>query len=275
MGRASRNAVRERCGTRSARPALDQPFRASIVVPVYRDPERIGATVARIRDELTPRLGSIQIVIVDDGSQDGSAEAAVDAGADQVLVQPTNQGKGAAVRRGMLAAHGRTVVFTDADLSYGPAQIERLVEAIEDGWDVVVGNRFHVDTRQIVAAPRLREIGGRVVNAATRLVVDGRYEDTQCGLKAFRADVAQELFRQVRVDGFAFDVELFLLAERYGLSLHEVAVEVENSERSTVRVARDATRLFVDLARIWADDARGRYALEPGALAALAAGPTR
>lgn len=263
-----------RRATRSPRPALREPFRASVVVPVYHDPDRIGATVSRIREELTSLLGPIEIIVVDDGSADGSAEEAAAAGADQVLVQPVNQGKGAAVRRGMLAAHGRTVVFTDADLSYGPAQIQRLVATVEDGWDVVVGNRYHDDTRQIAAAPRLREVGGRVVNAATRLVLDGRYEDTQCGLKAFRADVARVLFGHLRVDGFAFDIELFLLVERYGLSLCEVAVEVENSERSTVRVARDAARLFVDLGRIRMDDARGRYAIEPGALALLAAGPT-
>lgn len=275
MGRAARAAVRARTSTRTRRGAPSGSVRASIVVPVYRDPERIGGTVARIRDELTPLLGPVEIVVVDDGSGDGSAEAARAAGADQVLVQPVNRGKGAAVRRGMLAATGRTLVFTDADLSYGPAQIARLVEAIEDGWDVVVGDRHHDETRQLVAAPWLREAGGRVVNAATRLVVHGRYRDTQCGLKAFRSDVARIIFAQTLVDGFAFDVEVFLLVERYGLSLLEVPVEVENSERSTVRVARDAARLFVDLARIRLDDARGRYAPEPGVLASLArvAGP--
>ena len=120
-----------------------------------------------------------------------------------------------------------------------------------------------------MATSALREVGGRVINAATRLVLRERFDDTQCGLKAFRADVAELVFSRSRVDGFAFDVELLMLADRYGLSVLEVPVELENSGRSTVRVARDASRLLVDLARIRMDMARGRYSVDPAELALL------
>ncbi|MBL8777939.1 MAG: glycosyltransferase [Acidimicrobiales bacterium] len=235
--------------------------RLSVVVPAYRERDHIADAVAALREALEPvRVdGGLEIVIVDDGSGDGTADAARAAGADLVLEQPENRGKGAAVRRGVLDSHGRTVAFTDADLSYSPDQLLRLLAAVEDGWDVVVGSRRHEDTTTLVRAGRLRELGGRAINLLTQAVLLGQYRDTQCGLKAFRSDVAQLLFGRSRVDGFAFDVELFHLAERYRLSLTEVPVSVANSSRSTVRVARDALHLVRDLFRIrrWAK--QGRY----------------
>ena len=176
------------------------------------------------------------------------------AGADQVIVQPVNRGKGAAVRAGVLAAHGRTVAFTDADLAYTPDQIVGLVEEVEAGWDVVVGSRKHDHTRTLVRAGRLREIGGRVINWLSHVVLLGHYRDTQCGLKAFRSDAAKRIFELSRVDGFSFDIEVFAIVERSGLALTEVPVTVANTTRSTVSVSRDALRLVRDLFRIrrWA-----------------------
>ena len=106
-------------------------------------------------------------------------------------------------------------MFTDADLAYGPAQAAALVARVEDGFDMVVGSRRHTDTRTLVRNGRLREIGGRLVNLATHALLLGQYRDTQCGLKAFRSDVARRLFAASTLNGFAFDVELFHLAERW------------------------------------------------------------
>ena len=135
--------------------------------------------------------GGLEVVVVDDGSTDGTARRGPLAGADQVIVLPVNRGKGAAVRAGMLAARGRTLAFTDADLSYSPDHLVDLLEQVESGWDVVVGSRRHDDTTTLVRARRVREIGGRAINLLTRLVLLGKYRDTQCGLKAFRSDVAR------------------------------------------------------------------------------------
>lgn len=234
--------------------------RLSVVVPAYREADRIGTTVGRLRTELGPAVdGDLEIVVVDDGSGDATADAARTAGADAVVVLPRNRGKGAAVRAGVAVATGRTVAFTDADLSYAPAQVAGLLAEVEDGWDVVVGNRSHTDTATLVRARRVREVGGRLVNLATHVVLLGAYRDTQCGLKAFRSDVARSLFGRSRIDGFAFDVELFHLAERDGLSVREVPVEVANADRSSVRAVRDGLRLGRDLARIVANGRAGRY----------------
>ena len=281
---------------RVQRPPSPGSYRLTVVVPAYREGGRIGETVRRLRKDLAvldtvadplldqrndpgPGDGSgealepLEIVVVDDGSDDGTALEARAAGADQVIVLPTNRGKGAAVRAGMLAARGRTVAFTDADLSYAPDHLLELLGPIEAGWDVVVGSRRHDDTTTLVRARRLREIGGRAINLLTRIVLLGKYRDTQCGLKAFRSDVARVIFAHSRIDGFAFDVEVFHLIEAYQLSLSEVPVRVVNSSRSTVHVVWDALRTIRDLflVRSWAG--RGGYDLAPDEVALVARTP--
>jgi len=255
--------VRVDLDRRRTRPASPGEVRLSVIVPAYRE-DRIAHTVRRLREglEKVDREGGIEIVVVDDGSHDGTAELAEQGGADVVIRQPVNRGKGSAVRAGMLAARGRTLVFTDADLSYSPDQILTILQTVEDGWDVVVGSRRHTETVALVREGRLREIGSRGINVLTKVVLLGEHRDTQCGLKAFRSDVARLIFTHSHVDGFAFDVEVFHLVERYKLSLTEVPVRVENQSRSTVHVARDAVRLVLDLFRIRRWDLQGVYAVE-------------
>jgi putative flippase GtrA len=236
-------------------------LRLSVIVPAYDEADRIGDTVRRLADGLAGAAadGGVEIVVVDDGSHDATADAALAAGASQVVVQPRNRGKGAAVRAGVAAARGRTLVFTDADLAYDPAQVLRVLAPVEDGWDVVIGDRRHPDSRPLTAPSRLRAGGSRAINWLGYAVLLGSYRDTQSGLKAFRSDVARFLFARSRVDGFAFDIEVLHLVERHQLSLTVVPVDVTNSARSTVRVARDAARLVTDLFRIRHWSAAGLY----------------
>jgi len=237
-------------------------MRLTVVVPAYMEQGRIATTVTRLWLDLHAVAvhGGLEVLVVDDGSTDATAAQAESAGA-VVVRHEVNRGKGAAVRSGVLAARGRTIAFTDADLAYAPDQIPGLVSLVEEGWDVVVGSRRHTDTTTLVRARRLREIGGRGINLLTRAVLLGQYRDTQCGLKAFRSDVARLIFTHTRVDGFAFDVEVFHLIERYHLTLAEVPVRVENSSSSTVRVVRDALRLVRDLFRVRQWSVEGRYDL--------------
>jgi len=253
--------VRDEQARRVDRGPAPGDARLSVVIPAYGEAGRIGGVIARLRDELGA-AGPIEIIVVDDGSKDGTADAARTGGADQVIAQPVNRGKGAAVRAGMLAAKGRTVAFTDADLAYPPAQLLDLLAQVESGWDVVVGSRRHVETSTLVRARRLREITGRGFNRLTLLVLLGQYRDTQCGIKAFRSDVARLLFGHAAIDRFAFDVELFHLTERYRLSLTEVPVTVVNTDASTMRVGPDAVRMVLDLFRIRRAGSRGDYELQ-------------
>jgi dolichyl-phosphate beta-glucosyltransferase len=255
--------VRSDLDRRRVRPAPEGWYRLSVVVPAFGEGERIAHTVGRLRAALEKidRDGGVEIIVVDDGSDDDTVEQAREAGADHVLRHDVNRGKGAAVRTGVLAARGRTIAFIDADLAYSPDQLLSLLAEVEAGWDVVTGSRRHTETTTLVRAGRLREIGGRGINLLTRAVLLGQYRDTQCGLKAFRADVARQIFEHSRIDGFAFDVEVFFLVEQYHLSLAEVPVRVENSTRSTVRVVRDAARLVRDLFRIRSWAHQGLYDL--------------
>lgn len=264
----NRRAVLSRVGADRRHPLPRPPaqgtFRLSVVIPAYLESERIEHSLARLRTALAGIDGErgIEVIVVDDGSSDDTAERAR-AAADQVIVLPTNQGKGAAVRAGALVARGRTIAFIDADLSYPPEQLLRLLAEVEGGFDVVVGSRKHVEATTLVRGRRLRELSGRVFNALTLAVLLGHYRDTQCGIKAFRSDVARLLFSRARIDGFAFDVELFHLIEHYRLSLREVPVALANTERSTVRVGLDAVRMVRDLGRVrrWAK--QGRYDVVP------------
>jgi dolichyl-phosphate beta-glucosyltransferase len=245
-------------------------------VPAYGEADRIGDTVRRLSEHLADVAadGGVEIVVVDDGSPDATADAALAAGAAQVVVQPHKRGKGAAVRAGVAAARGRTVVFTDADLAYGPDQIPPVLAAVEDGWDVAIGDRRHPSSTTLAPPSRLRAWGSRAVGWWGYAVLLGSFRDTQCGLKGFRSDVARFLADRARVDGFAFDIELLHLVERHQLSLIEVPVAVTNSSRSTVRMARDTARLTIDLLRIrhWsavgAYEADGDFAAAPAPLGA-------
>lgn len=263
--RATRNRRRlsRRTLFEQRRPAARGPapgsLRLTVVIPAYCEGHRIAASVVRVREALAELASQdLEIVVVDDGSPDDTAVQARSV-ADQVLVMPANKGKGAAVRHGMLAGHGRTLAFTDADLSYPPEQLLRLLREVEAGWDVVVGSRKHVDATELVQGRRLRELSGRVFNLLTFIVLLGKYRDTQCGLKAFRSDIGQELFSRTRIDRFAFDVEIFHLVERCGFSLKEVPVTLQHSQTSTVRVGIDAMRMVRDLMRIRCHGRRGAY----------------
>lgn len=233
-------------------PPSDGSVRFSVVIPAYREEARIASTIAAVRAELADidADGGLEIVVVDDGSGDGTTDAALAAGADQVVTLPRNRGKGAAVRAGMRSSRGRAVAFTDADLAYHPRHLRVLLGEIEQGWDVVIGNRRHPDSTGRIGGG-LRAVGSRIVNRLAAIVLLATPLDTQSGLKGFRGDVARALFAVTRIDGFAFDIEVLHLVERREWSLHEIPVHLEDTGGgSTVRILNDVVRLTADLLRV-------------------------
>lgn len=243
------------------RPLVDGRCRLSVVIPAFREAERLGTTVRAIAAELADIHGDggLEIIVVDDGSGDTTADAGLDAGADQVIILPENRGKGAAVRAGMLASTGRVVAFTDADLAYDPPHLRRLLETVESGWDVAIGNR-RLPESVVERSSGVRRVGSSLVNRLSGAVLLAAPTDTQCGLKGFRGDVARALFARTTVDGFAFDIEVLHLTERTQLSLAEIPVTLDESgATSTVSVVRDMIRLMADMLRIRVRATRGAY----------------
>lgn len=232
-----------------------------MVVPAYREAGRIGNTVTALRAALATvdAEGGAEILVVDDGSDDGTAGAARAAGADIVVEFGVNRGKGEAIRAGMRASSGEVVAFTDADLAYAPNQLVALLGEVEGGADMAVGDRRHPDSVAVTAPSGLRRAGSLVVGLLRGMLRLGRGRDTQCGLKAFSRPAAGAVLDASVMDRFSFDIEVLLLADRLGMEVRQVPVEVVNSDASSVRVVSDGWELVRDMCRIRARALLGRY----------------
>jgi glycosyltransferase involved in cell wall biosynthesis len=232
----------------------------SIVLPCFDEAERLPGTLAAYLAHFPPSRAEVELIVVDDGSSDGtSAIADQIAAADQrvrVVRTPHNHGKGYAVRVGVQAAQGELVVFTDADGSYGPEQLERVVAALDQA-PVAIGARL--GSQAGTGSPLLRRLASPVFNRVMRLLLGLPFHDTQCGLKGFRRDAAEALFQRARVDGFAFDAEALLVARRLGFEVVEVPVTAEDRQGSKVRVGGDALRMLADVWKVRRAAARGVY----------------
>jgi dolichyl-phosphate beta-glucosyltransferase len=231
----------------------------SIVLPCLDEAERLPGTLAAYLAHFPPGRSEVELIVVDDGSTDGTTVIAdqIAAADPRVLVMRTirNHGKGYAVRTGIQAAQGELVVFTDADGSYGPEQLERVVAALAAA-PVAIGARLG---SQAGAGPPLRRLASRVFNRVMRLLLGLPFTDTQCGLKGFRRGAAEAVFRRARVDGFAFDAEALLVARRLGIEVVEVPVRAEERQGSTVRLGGDALRMLGDVWRVRRAAAAGAY----------------
>ena len=217
----------------------------SLIIPMRNEAGRIGATLSALAASSVCE-GDLELVLVDDGSTDGTADAAEAAlGAagiahGKVVRQGSNRGKGAAVREGMLLATGANRVFVDADLSVTPEDVERCFRTLEDGRaDVVYGTRAHPDSRVVRRQPALRVASGRAFNLWVRAIGLTAERDTQCGLKGATASAVADVVAPLTIDGFAFDVEMLVRAERAGLRTVAVPVRWAHVADSHVLPLRD------------------------------------
>ncbi len=237
------------------RRSRDEPTPArSLVIPMYRERSRIRRTLAELAASARLARGT-ELILVDDGSDDDTRQVALDEVRDLdldgvVMTQP-HLGKGAAVATGMLAARGAVVAFTDADLSTGVADIDACVTRVEAGGaDVVVGTRSHPDSRVAFGGSPLRKVTGWSFNCLVRRVGLTSLQDTQCGLKGFRREAVRPLFHELRIRGFAFDIEVLARAQHLGLRVAELPVDWAHVPASRVRIARDAPRMLLDVLRV-------------------------
>lgn len=226
----------------------------SVVVPAYNEEKRIGFSLFRIKEYLQSRHLSSEIILVDDGSTDRTAEVSreiMEGYPDfRVITLPQNRGKGAAVRAGMLQARGELVLFTDADLSTPIEELEKFMPLIREGYDLVIGCRALPESVIKERQSWLREHLGKCFNLLVRLLVLRGFRDTQCGFKLFRKEAAREIFFRLETEGFAFDVEALLLARRLGFRVAQVPVVWINHPQSRVRLVRGSLSMFIDLLKI-------------------------
>jgi len=235
----------------------------SVVIPAYNEARRLPRTLAAWTEFFAAQPYAAEVLVVDDGSRDNTAQVAQETPGIQLLKQPANRGKGAAVRRGMRAATGRFAFYVDADLNVSPPHLTRALELFEArGCDLVIGSRqLSAYAAQERSVGRL--VAGGLVQVTRRSLVLPVIRDTQCGFKGFRREIGRAIFDRARIDGFAFDIEALFLARRLGCAIVEMPVETTYQAESTFDVSRHLKPFLKDIVAIRRNALRGVYDQAP------------
>ncbi|MBM4054296.1 MAG: glycosyltransferase family 2 protein [Planctomycetes bacterium] len=236
----------------------------SIVIPAYNEEERILPSLRSICAYLSRQDYSSEVIVVDDGSVDNTVKKInefLNSNEGIILIKNNkNKGKGYSVKRGMLAAKGQYVFFTDADLSTPIEEVDKCLPYLNaKGYDVIIGSRSIPGADIIIHQPWYREKMGKIFNFIIRLVLMGGLIDTQCGFKGFKRDVARKVFDKCRIAGFAFDVEVLYLSKKFGFKIKELPIRWRNSILSKVSPVRHSLQMFKDLIVIKINDIKGYY----------------
>jgi len=234
----------------------------SIVIPAFNEEARLPATLAKISEYIRGSKRETEVIVVDDGSRDRTSAVAHSFAKDfrhlRVISNGDNRGKGFSVRRGMLEAQGRLVLFTDADLSAPIEEADKLLAALLEH-EVAIGSRA-MDRKLIsVRQSVFREYAGMLFNLIVRIVLRLPFVDTQCGFKAFRREPCRIIFQQQRIERFGFDPEILYLARHHRLRSVEIPVRWGHSPDTKVSMLRDSIRMFLDVFLIRWNTLTGRY----------------
>lgn len=228
-------------------------MRISLCVPMYNESSIIAATARELHKYMTEHFGDdFEIIFADDGSRDGSAEIvrSLDLSGVRVVGYEKNQGKGCAVRCGVLASKGDIVLFTDADLAYGTDIIEQASDILERGeYEVLVASRAKHREGYEGYTP-IRKLASKIYIKIINLFGGIRISDAQCGFKGFDGDIARNIFSYCKTNNFAFDLEVILIAQKMKLKIFELPAKIINHRESKVNVVKDAIRMLKEISRI-------------------------
>ena len=233
----------------------------SVIIPAFNEAGRIIPTLDKIAAYLEQQVFSWEVLVVDDGSVDGTSNLITGWAKDRNNVRLLTRehfGKGWAVKAGMLEAEGRYRFMCDADLAMPIQGVDAFLQRMESGADIVIGSREAEGAKRF-DEPGYRHVMGRVFNRVVRLMAVRGIEDTQCGFKCFRANVASDLFRRQRIRGMGFDAEILYLARKKGYAIEEMPIDWYFQTVSKVRPVADTIDMFKDTVLIRLRDVLGRY----------------
>lgn len=235
----------------------------SIVIPAYNESARLGATLQRVLAYVQKQAWDAEVIVVNDGSRDNTAEIARSFAAKdpalRLLENPGNHGKGYSVRNGMLNARGRIVLFSDADLSSPIEEAPKLFQALEAGADIAIGSRWLRAETQTQRQPLHRQFFGRIFNLILRLTLGLKFKDTQCGFKAFKQPAVQAIFPLQKIERWGFDPEILFLARKMKFKVKEIPVAWGHSGGTRINPMIDGSRMVMDMLRIRWYDVSGKY----------------
>jgi dolichyl-phosphate beta-glucosyltransferase len=242
---------------------LKSPF-LSIIIPAHNEEIRLPRTLRQIFAFLEKQSYSAEVIVVENGSSDRTLELARELAFHRknlIVIHEEQRGKGNAVRRGVLDAHGEFRFICDADLSMPIDELGKFLPPSLNDFDVIIGSREAPGAMRY-NEPSYRHLGGRAINLIIRMLILPGLNDTQCGFKCFRAEAAEKLFSQQKLMGWSFDIELLYLARRNRMSIKEIPVQWYFDSDSKVRAVRDALRMISDIFRIHINALRGQYDLK-------------
>jgi len=247
---------------------MREPPLMTVIIPAYNEAHRLPQTLARVLTFVKARPEKLDVIVINNNSRDTTRQVADEfaRGTDllHVLDQPI-QGKGAAVRKGILAATGEYAFICDADLAMPIEELPRFFPAtLGKAYDIAIGSR-EVKGAQRFDEPAYRHLMGRVFNFVVRTLAVPGIQDTQCGFKAFRREVGQAIFHAQKIDGFAFDVEVLAIARRWGYGIEEIGIPWTYGPGGSVHPLRDSWRMFREVVKIRRNVAAGLYGERPAA----------
>ena len=235
------------------------PF-LSIVIPAFNEEKRLPGTLEKVSNFLKQQPYSAEVIVVENGSTDRTYEIARGFAKqhENMRVLQSEKGKGAAVQKGMLAAAGEFRFMCDADLSMPVEELVKFLPPALQNFDIAIGSREAKESLRY-NEPSYRHWGGRGINFLIQTLILPGLNDTQCGFKCFRAQVAEDLFRRQTMGGWSFDIELLYVARRHGYRVVEIPIHWHHFSDSKVNALRDAIRMISDIFRIHANARRGTY----------------
>ena len=243
---------------------MSNPF-LSIVIPAHNEESRLPRTLGQIFAFLEKQSYTAEIIIVENKSSDRTLELAREFAqqhSNLIVLHEEKSGKGNAVKRGILEARGEYRFICDADLSMPIEELQKFIPPVLDGFDIAIASREAPGAIRY-DEPSYRHWGGRAINLAIQVLILPGLNDTQCGFKCFRADIANDLFHRQTLMGWSFDIELLYLARRKKLRIKEIPIQWYFDADSKVNAVKDALRMIGDIFRIHYNAMRGRYDLKP------------